>query len=473
MKQEGVLEHDRDRMPQVGQREIADVDAVDGDGALVHVVEAHQQASERRLAATGGADDGNRSARGYVQIEVAEHLVVLVVPEADVAERHLADAFPGGQGYRGVCIAHRGDSGEHLVDAQQCSRSTLTERDRHAQVAQREDEQPDVLHELEHLTAGHLPVQNSVTTDGEHRDEAEVRQQIERRQERAAYSRRLQRHGANVVGLHAQACCGDTFCAEALDDAHPADRFFHDGGELCLLGLHRQHRWVDPARKPGRKDVQERQRRERDEGEQGLLYGEHDHDREHHHQVRCGDRNHHHEALDLQQVAGRPAHQLTGLGVVVIRDVQMQDVREELLAQLGLGEPALAEREPPTPGSEDAGDHGHGADEQRPEPQRAGTEDGPVDGEAGQLGNRHLARTPQQTDDDSGDQPCALLAQHGAQESPPTGAGCLRVLRPGPFPHVSGHYAGRCRIAELNTRFEGGNSMAPHSRARQTPCRCR
>ena len=140
VEQKCVFEHDRDCVSQVGQREVADVDAVDGDGALVHVVEAHQQASERGLSATGGADHGDRRARRNVQIEVAKHLVVRVVPEADVAERDLADAVPGGQHDRCLCITHCGDGGQHFVHSQQRGSSALAEGDRHAEVAQREDE---------------------------------------------------------------------------------------------------------------------------------------------------------------------------------------------------------------------------------------------------------------------------------------------------------------------------------------------
>ena len=154
------------------------------------------------------------------------------------------------------------------------------------------------------------------------------------------------------------------------------------------------------------------------EREERLRREQHHDDRDDHRQVGRGDRDHHDEALDLLQVAGRAAHQLTGLGVVVVADVQPHDVREQLLAQPRLGQPALAERDQAAPPREDAGDHCRRCDQARPEPQRLVADDATVDCLAGQAWHRHLAGAPQQTHHHAGDQPATLLAQQTTQQRP-------------------------------------------------------
>ena len=57
------------------------------------------------------------------------------------------------------------------------------------------------------------------------------------------------------------------------------------------------------------------------------------------------ERDHHHERLDLLEVGVGPAHQLTGLGAVVEREVEPLEVGEEPLAQVGLDPAGLTEGE--------------------------------------------------------------------------------------------------------------------------------
>ena len=64
--------------------------AVDGDGALVHVVEAHQQVDEGALAAAGGSYDGGGLAGFYVEVEVFDEFLVFYVGEVHVLDIHFA-----------------------------------------------------------------------------------------------------------------------------------------------------------------------------------------------------------------------------------------------------------------------------------------------------------------------------------------------------------------------------------------------
>ena len=62
-EEERIVGDDVDRMAQIVQREVADVVAVDPDGAVVDVVEAGEQAGDGRLARAGRADDRDGLAR--------------------------------------------------------------------------------------------------------------------------------------------------------------------------------------------------------------------------------------------------------------------------------------------------------------------------------------------------------------------------------------------------------------------------
>jgi hypothetical protein len=142
---------------------------------------------------------------------------------------------------------------------------------------------------------------------------------------------------------------GDALGAEALHHPHAADALLHHRGQLRLLGLHGEHRGVDAcARTECASTLSTGSGASAMSASSGCWMASTT-TTWRHHQVRRGERDHHDEALDLLQVARRTAHQLPGLGVVVVGHVQPQDVGEQLLAQLGLGEAALAEREPSAP----------------------------------------------------------------------------------------------------------------------------
>ncbi len=71
---------------QASERVVADVDAVDRDAALGHVVEARDEIGERALAAAAHADERHDlAAPGSSRFDVAQHRLD-VVAEADVLE---------------------------------------------------------------------------------------------------------------------------------------------------------------------------------------------------------------------------------------------------------------------------------------------------------------------------------------------------------------------------------------------------
>ena len=72
--------------PQLQRIELANVHAADADRALLHIVEAQQQADERGLARAGVAHDGDGLARLDAEADVAQHPVFVLVGEPDVVE---------------------------------------------------------------------------------------------------------------------------------------------------------------------------------------------------------------------------------------------------------------------------------------------------------------------------------------------------------------------------------------------------
>ena len=97
--------------PQRLELVVADVDPVDGDGPLGHVVEARQEVDDGRLAAAGGAEKCDHLARGGIDLDVAEHGAHVVVAEGDVAEADVAlGAGEGGRPPSRSCTAERASS---------------------------------------------------------------------------------------------------------------------------------------------------------------------------------------------------------------------------------------------------------------------------------------------------------------------------------------------------------------------------
>ena len=89
-EQHRILRHEADVVAQRSQRERADVMAVDQDPPFVRVVEARDQAGERRLAGAGGADDGDDLAWSGIEGDLLQRVDAARIAEADAVEGHTA-----------------------------------------------------------------------------------------------------------------------------------------------------------------------------------------------------------------------------------------------------------------------------------------------------------------------------------------------------------------------------------------------
>ena len=118
VEQHGVLGDHADGGAQGLLRHLADVLAVDEHAARIDVVEAEQDARDRRLARAAGADDGQGLAGGHRERDAFEHRTPGIVAEGDVFEFHPAAGDADRSGVRRVAdlgrLAEKREHGLHV-----------------------------------------------------------------------------------------------------------------------------------------------------------------------------------------------------------------------------------------------------------------------------------------------------------------------------------------------------------------------
>src|SRR5205085_141509 len=85
-EEERLLEHERDRTPDVGQPQLPNVVAVEQDATAVGVVQAREQPGDRALARARRADERERLARRDLEIESVEDRRIALVSETHAFE---------------------------------------------------------------------------------------------------------------------------------------------------------------------------------------------------------------------------------------------------------------------------------------------------------------------------------------------------------------------------------------------------
>lgn len=87
-EQEGLLRNVAQLAAQRVQRQVANIDAVDGNGAFRHVSETLHEFDHRRLARTGRADDGRGLTRLRGEVDMLEHAIL----RARISEAHVVES---------------------------------------------------------------------------------------------------------------------------------------------------------------------------------------------------------------------------------------------------------------------------------------------------------------------------------------------------------------------------------------------
>ena len=89
LEQPGVLQHHAEALAQGTAVKVADVVAVQGDGAGIHIVEPHEQLDHGGLTGTGGANDGDLLAGLHIAAEIVDDGLFGHITEPDMVKGDL------------------------------------------------------------------------------------------------------------------------------------------------------------------------------------------------------------------------------------------------------------------------------------------------------------------------------------------------------------------------------------------------
>ena len=251
---------------QARQREVAHVASVDPNRALGDVVEAREQARNRRLAGAGPSDDRDRLAWAQVEIEVGQDRRAVSVHEVDVGELDVAGALD--EVDRARVVDDVGLFVEHFVNplrAEAAARCPIIITN--PSWRKRWHHHEHVRVECGDVTDRRLPVDREVAAVEEHQRLAEPRQVLDDRREPRPDLCLLHVCPLGALGAAREQLQLLGLRGERLHHSHALDVLVDDGGDVGEAGLdqprHREH----PLAHLESGDEDERHRRERDERE--------------------------------------------------------------------------------------------------------------------------------------------------------------------------------------------------------------
>ncbi len=319
-EQEAVLEHDTDALTEGVEGDVAQVRSAEPDRAVLHVVEAREQERHGRLARSRGTDEGERLARGHPQADVLEHGLV-----GGVTERHVVELDvdgPGRERRRVRCVHDRRPRVDDLEHTEHAGLRLLADREQSREHPDRSDHHGQVGREREERAEGDRPLEREVATEAEDPDLSQRGKHLHERVVEAVEPDGAHPGGEEPPRRVVEAVELVLLLAEALDDADTGDRRLDDSGHLphVLLGVpvrreelaaaferHDPQGWTDEERH----DRQHRRQRQHQDDR-------HDEEQD----VRELHRHHAEQALDQVEVRDGPAHDLSGLQVVLLRAVE-------------------------------------------------------------------------------------------------------------------------------------------------------
>ena len=281
-EEEGILGDDSDLTPERAARHVPDVDAVDEHAALGRVVEARHERRECRLSRPCVADQGDRSSRGDLELDLVQHRPPLGVAEADALEvdRTRAD----GELDRVGAVVDALRLVHHLEDPLARSRRALGLTDPHAKASQGDDQHREQQVEDEEAAERERAAHDHPAGGQQHRALREQRQERE------------QRHVDRSLPERADGCLEDcsrgalelrlapVLLGEGLDHVDADDRLLGHRRDVSELLLHVAENGVRDVAVPVRDGDDHRRDRERDQGEPPLdeeQHGHHGDDRQH------------------------------------------------------------------------------------------------------------------------------------------------------------------------------------------------
>ena len=206
------------------------VEVVDGnpselDRSLNGLDDARQGGDERRLAASGRADQRDRFAGAHLEIDRA-HDDLIVITNRDVAEAQV--------GWSVAEAASRPGLGERFV--KDCVEATAGgPRDRHSlqertEYVQRQAERAEERCDLNQPADSRRPTLDAPHADQQHQDDAEVGQRTERRLEDGPHRADLNPPIPQLGGLTVESLGLVGLATEQLDHQRPVEALVRDRG---------------------------------------------------------------------------------------------------------------------------------------------------------------------------------------------------------------------------------------------------
>ena len=283
-------------------------------------------------------------------------------------------------------------------------------QDQHHDVEVEGDEVADLEVAVEHLMA-------AVPEDGGERERGE---EVERGQEAGPQASGDERAFEHRVGFGVEAVDLELLGAETLDRADAGHRLLDDGRQVAELLLLFQADGREPSREAGGHHVEQWQRAEREQREHRARQHHHDDHADEDEEARQADRTERQPLADLVEVGVGVGHELPGLRLVVVREVQQLQVREQPGAEVGLHPVRHAERAVSAHAHARALEHADEDDQARVLERLAGVarHDALVDGGGDEQRDRQLGARPQQRGEHAEDEESPLGAEGVSEEAP-------------------------------------------------------
>ena len=334
VEQPGVLQHHAELAPQVGRAHLVRVNAVERDAAATHLVEAHEQVDEGRLAGARGSHDGDLLAGLGHEAHVAHEGLLGLVAEAHVLE--LDAALHGlGAGERlgrvslDLVLVKDGE------DALGGGERPLQHADGHGELRERLGARGHVLEERLEDAHGELAGEQHLAGDDGHGDLAQAQHEADDGAHGVGEEIGLGARGREFLGGGQHLGGARLVAAEGLDDGAAGVGLLHLAGELAQGGL------------PGRGHAQGAGGEELGDEQGHHAEADEDHRERHadgeHHRHRADHGERRDEDLqkaalehlgDLVEVVGGAADGVAGLVVVEVGQRQALELGGKLLAQL-------------------------------------------------------------------------------------------------------------------------------------------
>ncbi len=233
-KQEDLLRHKADLLPERLQVIVFDVDAIYGDRTAVGIVHPHEQVSDRGFSRSCSANDRQYLPRPQVEGYVIQCLDARIgIGKRDVGKTHIAldggsYAFAGVDGGFGV---------QKLVDAFLRGGCALHQRGHPGQCHGRKGELVDVDNELCNIARGNRSASHFQATDIHGDNRAKAHQKQDKWEEEGFGLDERQGMFFVCFALAVESIHLVLFPAIGLDDPYARERLLHKGGQGRKLPL--------------------------------------------------------------------------------------------------------------------------------------------------------------------------------------------------------------------------------------------